>query len=481
MGSHANTTQLEQELIALKLDYDVLQQRYVALERLVKDKTNPSPSHATAHDWDEAACQGQTERQRFRARLEGQLFFQEQLLNSISVPIFFKDCEGRYLGGNVAFEKFIGVPLMDLVGKSVFDVSPVELAKTYLSKDKELFDSPGTQVYESCVKSASGEQRNVMFHKATFRQIDGTLGGLVGVILDITDQRRSETALEEVHAQLEERFKQRTQELEGQRQQLIQAEKLASVGTLVAGVAHEINNPNHFILLNASILQRVFEGIMPLIDSQLDSVVDGASERDHLFELRHQIPELIQGMLDGSQRIKRIVSDLRDYARPDLNAAKEALDVNDIVSAAVSLIKSIIGRSAHHLCLELGQGIPAIYGSKHRLEQVIVNLLTNASQALASKDGGIDLFTRYDASRKMVVVEVCDEGTGISPENLSRLGDPFFTTKRAHGGMGLGLSVSLGIMRDHEGLLEFESTVGKGTTARMLLPPAPQPPRSGEG
>ena len=136
-----------------------------------------------------------TERHKAEIEVKEQLYFIEQLVEAIPNPLFYKDDQGRYLGCNHAFERYVGRPRQELVGKSVYEISPKELADRYYAADKELFDNPGVQTYEAKVKSTDGEQKEVMFYKATFNKSDGSLGGLVGVILDITERKRAEENL----------------------------------------------------------------------------------------------------------------------------------------------------------------------------------------------------------------------------------------------------------------------------------------------
>ena len=136
-----------------------------------------------------------TVRKEAEKTIKEQLNFLQSLLDALPNPVFYKDVKGLYRGCNKAFEAFIGIKREDLIGKSVFDLAPRELAEVYFSKDEELFDNPGTQVYEAQTKSADGELRNVIYYKATLLNVDETIGGLVGVILDITERKRIEEEL----------------------------------------------------------------------------------------------------------------------------------------------------------------------------------------------------------------------------------------------------------------------------------------------
>jgi len=143
-----------------------------------------------------------------------------------------------------------------------------------------------------------------------------------------------------------------------------------------------------------------------------------------------------------------------------------------VTMAAVRLIRNIIRKATDSFAARYDEKLPAIRGNSQRIEQVVVNLILNACQALPERTRGIILKTYQDAHRRMVVLELTDEGTGIAPELLPYITDPFYTTKREHGGTGLGLSVSTIIVKEHGGLLSFKSTPGKGTTVTLSLPVA---------
>jgi len=175
-------------------------------------------------------------------------------------------------------------------------------------------------------------------------------------------------------------------------------------------------------------------------------------------------------MQDGAKRIKRIVNDLKDFARRDDLADKTPIDLNGVVRTALRLVEPTVRKATNRLHVEYDDGIPLVLGNGQRIEQVVINLVLNACQALPDADRGISISTRYNQTTESAILVVRDEGVGISPENLSRLTDPFFTTKRESGGTGLGLSVSDGIIKEHGGNLWFESTPGAGTTVTLSIP-----------
>ncbi|WP_224958186.1 transporter substrate-binding domain-containing protein [Geomonas subterranea] len=259
------------------------------------------------------------------------------------------------------------------------------------------------------------------------------------------------------------------EELRNRQQQLVQADKMAALGILVSGVAHEINNPNGLILLNLPVVMEAFRDAEPILEEYYEKNGDfefgGLSYR----RMREALPKLMQQMQEGSRRVKLIVEDLKDFARQQEPGQTAELDLNETVQAALRLLANLIEKSTEHFIVSLGDGIPKLNGSAQRIEQVVVNLLVNACQALPSPDRGIELATWFDQEHRQVVLEVRDQGTGIAPEHLAHLTDPFFTTKRESGGTGLGLSVSSGIVKEHGGELSFSSVPGAGTTARLTF------------
>jgi PAS domain S-box-containing protein len=252
------------------------------------------------------------------------------------------------------------------------------------------------------------------------------------------------------------------------RKQLIQTEKLASLGILVAGVAHEINNPNHTIMLNSSLVAEVWSSLAPVLDRELDedSLLGGMEYR----ELRTAMPGLLKGMKDASTDIDGIVRGLKGFASVDESAPFEELDLNLVVQAAASLLATFIKKATARFRLDLGSDLPPVRGSFQRLEQVLVNLIQNSCQSLAGKDKAVVISTAYDAERDRVLLVVRDEGRGMSPEELAHVKDPFFTTKRSQGGTGLGVPISNSIIEEHGGTLAFRSAPGVGTQAIIELP-----------
>jgi len=264
----------------------------------------------------------------------------------------------------------------------------------------------------------------------------------------------------------------RTTELHMQQQQLIQADKMASLGVLVSGVAHEINNPTGLLLLNLPVVNDVWKDSQDVLEVHYQQHGDFDLGGLQYSRMREEVPCLLSEMQDGARRIKRIVEDLKDFARHENDDVSELVSLNEIAATAIRLVENSIRKSTDHFSVKYTNYLPLVNASSQRIEQVIINLILNACQALLSRERSVSLVTGYDHETGLVFLSVSDEGEGVDEQNMHRLTDPFFTTKREQGGTGLGLSVSAGIVKAYRGKLEFSSIKHKGTTVTMSLPAA---------
>lgn len=254
------------------------------------------------------------------------------------------------------------------------------------------------------------------------------------------------------------------------REEALRSSRLASLGELAAGVAHEINNPNGLVMVNAPLLIDMWPDLQSVLDSRFQEQGDFRLGRLDYSRLREEIPRMLLAIYHGGQRIKTIVEDLKDFIRPENSENFEFFEIDQTAQAAVRLVNNKIKNATGNFTIDCAAELPQICGSSQRIEQVLVNLLLNACQALSEPAQKITLSIRFDPESAMVIVEVTDEGRGISAENLPHITDPFFTTRRESGGIGLGLSVSSRIVQEHGGCLEFSSTVGIGTKICLMLP-----------
>lgn len=261
------------------------------------------------------------------------------------------------------------------------------------------------------------------------------------------------------------------------KKELIQADKMISLGILVSGVAHEINNPNHLIMSNTPLLIEAWKSNVSVLDRYYRENGDFSLGGLPYSRMREEIPQLFEGIIKGSVRIQRIVKNMKDYARKDEVDMDQVVDLNHVVENAVRLTRNLIHGKTDHFSLSYGSSLPVVRGSRQKLEQVVINLIQNACQAISDREQGMDITTFLDPDQNCLCVRVRDQGDGIPENMLDRIMDPFFTTRRGQGGTGLGLAVCLNIVTTHKGKIEVSSKPGHGSVFTVSLPlnAAPKP------
>lgn len=351
--------------------------------------------------------------------------------------------------------------------------------------------------HEDAVRKANAfmtQSANVLME--ALNEMYGKLGDKTLEVIQKNQQLEAEQeALRVLNEQLEERVKRRTaaieqanqqlqannielkqlnEKLESAHTQLLQSEKMASIGQLAAGVAHEINNPVGFVNSNLGTLGKYMTNLFDVISAyQTAEARVGADSCPEVAEIKKKvdyaylvedIPSLMKESQDGLARVKRIVQDLKDFSHVDESNWQHA-NLERGMDSTLNVVSNEIKYKAK--VVKEYAGIPDVECMPSQINQVFMNMLVNAAQAI-EKDGTITV--RSGASGEEVWVEVEDTGKGISPEHLNRIFDPFFTTKPVGKGTGLGLSLSYGIVQKHNGRIEVKSEVGKGSTFRVWLP-----------
>ncbi|MFA5903740.1 MAG: ATP-binding protein [Desulfobacula sp.] len=275
------------------------------------------------------------------------------------------------------------------------------------------------------------------------------------------------------------------EELKATQAQILQSEKMASIGQLAAGVAHEINNPIGFIGSNLDALSGYMTDVTELIslyqgltlslkeqdraaaDPDIEDRVKAISEFEERIEidyLKQDIPDLLKDCKEGTQRVGKIVADLKFFAHPGQDR-KMAVDINKCLDSTLNVAHNELKYKAE-VIREFGE-IPAVEGFPQKLNQVFMNILVNAAQAIDQK-GEVRVRTEKDGED--VVISISDTGCGIKEEHLAKIFDPFFTTKEVGKGTGLGMNIAYNIVRDHGGTINIQSTFGEGTTFTVRLP-----------
>lgn len=375
------------------------------------------------------------------------------ILHSLEEGYFEVDLTGNLIFFNDPLCKFSGYSKKELIGMNNRQFMSEETAK----KVYQVF----SEVYRT------GDPANA-FDWEMIRK-DGTRGWIETSVSLIRDSNGQAIGFRGIGRDASQR-KQMEEQAKVHQQQLMQAGKMVALGTLVSSVAHEINNPNNFIMLNAPLLKEVWENVLPIVDEYYEKNKDFMIGGMRYTEMHDRIPRLFSGITDGSKRIKQIVEDLRGFVRRDASDMNQSVDVNAVLTSAISLLSNMITKSTSHFSVQYGEKLPTLKGNFHRLEQVIINLIQNACQALPDIRRGLSLSTSYNEKTSSIIIIAQDEGIGIPPEVLPHITDPFFTTKSNSGGIGLGLSISSRIVKEHGGTLAFTSEPGKGTTAEIILP-----------
>jgi PAS domain S-box-containing protein len=410
-----------------------------------------------------------------KALVESEVFY-HSLVESLPQTILRKDIEGRFTFVSAKFCHEVGKSLEEIVGKTDFDFFPRELAEKYRRDDRRVIETDDVLDTVEEHVTPHGERLYVQVIKTPLRGPDGTIIGMQGIFWDVTSRKQAEEQLRMQNLRLQEMAAsehQAHQELKLAQSRLVQQEKLASLGLLVAGVAHEINNPLAFVTNNLAVLERDFGDLTRLLGIYSQDAPDRAAaqafraEADVDYTLEN-LPNLIHRTREGLRRIQHIVSDLRVFARLDEGDLND-VDLNAGIESTMTIVLGHAKKKGIRLVSDLAP-LPPVSCYAAKINQVVLNLLTNAIDAC--QDGGT-VTVRSRSEPGGALVEVCDTGCGIDAEMRERIFDPFFTTKPVGQGTGLGLSISYAIIQDHGGTIDVDSEPGQGTRFSIHLPLRP--------
>ncbi len=374
------------------------------------------------------------------------------IVESAAEGIWTIDQESITTFVNAAMADMLGYERAEMLGHSMYDfmdeAAKIE-ARTNMSRRR-------AGLRERHAFRLMHKQGHTLWTSMVASPLYDPAGSFVGALAFVSDETSRLNAAEE----------QRLRE-----QEVVRLDKMISLSALVAGVIHEINNPNHFITLNASLLKRVFHDMLAALEQRPlppELTLAGLPYE----EMRIETPRMLEQILSGADRIRHIVSELRAYVNTDAPGPLRALALNDVVASAVTLLEGRIRRTTDHFSQSLAADLPPVEGDAPRLVQAVVNVLLNALEALTDRSQRVDLATRYVPEEQCVELTVRDQGPGISPEIAERIRTPFFSTKRARGGLGLGLAVAERILSEHRAELVLASSPSDGTQARLRLPVA---------
>jgi PAS domain S-box-containing protein len=382
----------------------------------------------------------ENEAKRYQAeiKVEQQFMFLQKLIDTIPSPIFYKDADGKYLGCNACFEAVLGKTKDSIVGSTVYEVNPHDIAEIHDRVDRELFCHQGTRQYEALIQYADGNLHNVLMHKATFLDQNGEVAGLVGVMMDITERKSLES-------------------------QLRQAQKIEAIGTLASGIAHDFNN-----ILTAII------GFSSLIEMKLP-------EKDPMLADVSQITS-------AAERATDLTRSLLAFCRKQVIDTKP-VDLNRVIGGMEKMLRRLITEDVILTVSPSAESLP-IMADARQIEQIIMNLTVNARDAMPA-GGAIAITTEtitldeefcsfhgFGIPGRYALLLFADTGNGMEETTRQRIFEPFFTTKEVGKGTGLGLSVCYGIIKQHKGYINCYSEPGRGTTFRIYLPLLDEMPES---
>lgn len=431
---------------------------YLATMELPAEQLRRAILHAM-----ERGARNRDVRRRIEAALAAERNMLRSVIDNLPDPIYVKDVEGRYILDNVAHVQFLGAASKDdVMGRTVFDFFEPSFAEQAHAVDLEVLHDGEPRVNHEEQTSAAGQATWLVTSKVPLRDDRGAITGLVCINRDITERKLAQDNLVAANARLERAnadLRRAHQELQAVQLQLIEAEKLKSIGRLAAGVAHEVKNPLAIISMGVEFLQ----------------AKHGADETT---------AGVLKDLADAVHRADGVIKGLLDYSVPR-TVEMQPQDLNAVIRAALRLVRGEVRAGAHQLDVELGD-LPQTMVDRGKMMQVFVNLFTNALQAM---DAGGTLTVRsraeqltrfganvggenseiFRAGDRVVIVEILDTGPGIPPENLGRIFEPFVTTKATGKGTGLGLSVVRSIVNLHHGTITLRNRIGGGAVATLTL------------
>jgi PAS domain S-box-containing protein len=381
-------------------------------------------------------------------------FLKNILDSSSSISIVSTDLEGNVLFWNKGAENIFGYKADEMVGRQKIDILYSDDETKRVTKELSaslLKDREG----KSCeIKEGTKNGRELCIHLTLSPRFDenGDIVGILGIGEDITERVQAEEALK------------------NSQEKLYQAQKMDTLGTLVAGMAHEINNPINLIMYNISLFQKVWHDCLPVLN-QYGGKEPGRKYGGLTYDfLEENSDRLLSDMDMAANRVAKIVSDLKNFARQSNVVDKSSMQINTAVENALRLAQTSLRKSGVDLEVNLANDLPLLKGNLQNIEQIILNLVINAVQAIHHDQGLIRIATGFQNKDRRIFVSITDNGCGVAPDISDKLFDPFVTDKRAEGGTGLGLSVTYSLVNAHDGEIVFQSHKGKGTIFTVFFP-----------
>ena len=381
-----------------------------------------------------------------------------EMLNALSTAVAVIDRTGNLLAANTSWtelmmpEDAIG-PIPDQRGTLFQHCLPPFMARHSTAQIADGIQSvidgkaPAFQKDINCRTGNHKRWYRIDAHPFNFQN-----AAVIIICHEVTEQRETQQFLNE------------------SRGHLYQAQKMEALGTLVAGVAHEINNPISLMMFNLPIVRRVWQDILPVLERIEPHPARRRFGGFSLAYLHSNFSQLIDDMDMAASRVSKIVRDLKNFSRRSYVSEKEPVQINEAVTNAVRLARTTVQKSGVDLIFDFDENLPRIHGNLPSIEQIILNILINAVQAIDGAHGKITIKTGMRSNDATVFVALTDNGRGVAPTVADKIFDPFVTDKQKSGGSGLGLAVSYSLVQAHKGDITFEAAAEGGTTFTIWLP-----------
>ncbi|MBF0122888.1 MAG: PAS domain S-box protein [Candidatus Omnitrophica bacterium] len=390
-----------------------------------------------------------TERKKMEEELQGSKAFVEAIVENIPFMVFLKEAEGlRFVLFNRAGEELLGYDRKGLIGKSDLDFFPSEQASFFMAKDREVLDGEAgiLDIPQESIQTAKKGERLLHTRKVCLRGADGTAKFLLGISEDITERKKTE------------------EDLNNMKLQIVQSDKLATLGEIAAGMAHEINQPLGGIALVITYFRKLIE----------KNILSGDKLEAGIKDIEVSV-----------QRMTKTIKHVRDYARQGSMKFTE-VDLSETVDSALTLMGEQLRIHGIEVEKTIDPQLPQVMGDLHQIEQVWINFISNARDSMDEKQRQIKALAlpmfdyhaslvisgTYQKGSDTVLVTFADNGMGLSEDDIKKIFEPFFTTKEVGKGTGLGLSISQGIIASHHGKIEVEGKKGEGVVFKVYFPVA---------
>lgn len=403
--------------------------------------------------------------------IQNQKDFMQAIMDENMNVIFVKDLDGRYIIANKRFLTYTRRSLEEVIGKTVKDLDITEKEKElYGTLDDRLMRGKDPISFEGTTTEPEPYNKQMWFvGRKSYMKI-GNEEYILTVMSDITERKGYENSLSEANLELQNTI----EKLTNAQLTLVEQEKMATLGQLSAGLAHEINNPLNFISGNVSPLKRdigdiklVFEEIDRLkeTDNEIISNLLTIVEEIEPTILFPEIDKLLSGIKEGALRVTEVVNNFREFASSDAEAKRE-YDLNRGIELTTKLLASSLGIQIN-IIMDLAKDLPLVYCDQSKINKVFLNVISNSIQAI---EGTGEVTIKSYGNEKSVFVMITDNGKGMTEEEKMRVFDPFYSTKVVGQGIGMGMTISYGIIESHGGTINVDSAIGKGTTVIIKLP-----------